>query len=562
MTAGGESADASDLPGKEVVDCDFGREPAEVSPTLVNATAGEQVVSALSSGPMTHLDGASSGPRRALVLGGGGVLGFAWIVGALSALQVEAGFDARDVQLVVGTSAGAVAAAALGCAVSVDQMRRHHQGITAPDDPPIAFQYDATGRGLPPRPGFGFGSPRLLLGGVRHPRRSPTLLTLTGALPTGRGSLQPVAEMVTGIAEGAGLTGRWPIRPRPWIVAVDYWSGRRVVFGHDQTGSTGAPNVSLPDAVVASCSIPAWYPPMRIGGHPYIDGGAASNASADLLVDEPVDEVYVLAPMASIQFDRPRSPVARIERSIRRAITRGILADVAQLRASGKHVLLVSPGPEDLELIGANLDESPTTDCRSGKGNGDRDRRASGTAGWSEQGTVGTALLAATGVRVYLPSTLSGLRQLVADGAVHGSPLTAFAVTPGLRDWYQDDDIEELEYAATMEAARSSLRALDDDPAVPRRRVVLAADVPDSSVTIRDDRDRGVVEIGIPVTLDRIAAAHVDDPQAEGIIAAAAAAMLAADLGDPDAQDRVDDAEGLGLSWYASQELPILIEMI
>ena len=165
-------------------------------------------------------------------------------------------------------------------------------------------------------------------------------------------------------------------------------------------------------------------------------------------------------------------------------------------------------------------------------------------------------------MRVYLPSTLSGLRQLVADGAVYGSPLTAFAVTPGLRDWYQDDDIEELEYAATMEAARSSLRALDDDPAVPRRRVVLAADVPDSSVTIRDDRDRGVVEIGIPVTLDRIVAAHVDDPEAEGIIAAAAAAMLAADLGDPDAQDSVDDAEGLGLSWYASQELPILIEMI
>jgi len=73
---------------------------------------------------------------------------------------------------------------------------------------------------------------------------------------------------------------------------------------------------------------------------------------------------------------------------------------------------------------------------------------------------------------------------------------------------------------------------------------------------------RDLVEIGIPVTLDRIAAAHVDDPEAEGIIAAAAAAMLAADLGDPDAQDRVDDAEGLGLSWYASQELPILIEMI
>jgi len=355
MTPAGEAADAGDSHEDEVVDCDLGGERTDVSPRLVTATAGEPVVNDLSAGPMIDLDGASSGPRRALVLGGGGILGFAWIVGALSALQVEAGFDARDVQLVVGTSAGAVAAAALGCAVSVDEMRRHHQGIPAPDDPPIGFQYDTTGRGLPPRPGFGLGSPRLLLGGVRHPRRSRTLLTLTGALPTGRGSLQPVAEMVTGIAEGAGLTGRWPIRPRPWIVAVDYWSGRRVVFGRDQIGPTGAPNVSLPDAVVASCSIPAWYPPMRIGGHPYIDGGAASNASADLLVDQPVDEIYVLAPMASIELDRPRSPVARIERSIRRAITRGILADVTRLRASGKHVLLVSPGPDDLEVIGANL---------------------------------------------------------------------------------------------------------------------------------------------------------------------------------------------------------------
>jgi NTE family protein len=113
--------------------------------------------------------------------------------------------------------------------------------------------------------------------------------------------------------------------------------------------------VSLADAVVASCSIPAWYPPMRIGTHPYIDGGAASNASTDLVRDLAVDETYVLAPMAALVLDRPRSPVARIERSIRRAITRGILADVADLRARGKRVVLVTPGPQDLEVIGANL---------------------------------------------------------------------------------------------------------------------------------------------------------------------------------------------------------------
>jgi NTE family protein len=294
-------------------------------------------------------------PRRALVLGGGGVLGFAWTVGALSALEVEARFDARDVEIVVGTSAGAVAAAALGCGVTVDQMRRHHQGFPSSDDPSIAFEYDTTGHGLPPRPGFGLGSPRLLLGAIRHPAGTRTLLALTGALPTGRGTLQPVADMVTGIVTDGGLDGEWPARPRPWIVAVDYWSGRRVVFGRDDVESLTGPGVALADAVVASCSIPGWYPPMRIGARPYIDGGAASNASADVLRDAPVDEVYVLAPMASIRLDRPRSPVARVERSIRRSITRGLLADIAQLRAAGKRVIFVCPGPEDLAVIGANL---------------------------------------------------------------------------------------------------------------------------------------------------------------------------------------------------------------
>jgi NTE family protein len=348
----GHDAAASRDP--EVIDSD--RSLAESLASTVAATAARGRAPSTVAGRDTAIwSAAPAAPRRALVLGGGGVLGFAWIVGALSALQVEAGFDARDVDVVVGTSAGAVAAAALGCAVSVDQMRRHHQGIPAADDPPIAFEYDTTGRGLPPWPGFGVGSPRLLLGGVRHPRQSRTLLTLTGALPTGRGSLRPVADMVSSIVQNAGLEGRWPSQPRPWIVAVDYWFGRRVVFGRDHLEALGQPEVSLADAVVASCSIPAWYPPMRIGTHPYIDGGAASNASADLVLDERLDEVYVLAPMASVRFDRPLSPVARIERSIRRAITRGILADVARLRAGGKRVVLLSPGPEDLQLIGANL---------------------------------------------------------------------------------------------------------------------------------------------------------------------------------------------------------------
>jgi len=83
-------------------------------------------------------------------------------------------------------------------------------------------------------------------------------------------------------------------------------------------------------------------------------------------------------------------------------------------------------------------------------------------------------------VRVYLSATSTTLNELLTSGVLGPAPLTAFAVTPGLREWYVDDDPEALEYAATMEAARGSLRLLDSDPSAARRRVVIAADVPDA----------------------------------------------------------------------------------
>lgn len=158
-------------------------------------------------------------------------------------------------------------------------------------------------------------------------------------------------------------------------------------------------------------------------------------------------------------------------------------------------------------------------------------------------------------MRVYLAATTSTLRQLLADGELGPAPLTAFAVTPGLREWYLDDDLEELEYAAMLEAARGSLRLIDADPGAARRRAVLAADVPDEQVTVRDDLDRGVVQVAQPVPMSAIAAAHLDDAAAEATIARAAESIIAADLGDDAAQERVDDAEGHELSWYATQEL-------
>ncbi len=305
---------------------------------------------------------AAAKPRRAIVLGGGGVLGFAWMLGALSALEEVAGFDARSVDVTVGTSAGSVAAALLGCGVPVEVTCRHHQGFAADDDPPIAYDYaTATASTLPPRPRLRPGSPRLLLDSLRRPGAVSPLVTLAGLLPVGRGTLAPLHDLIADVAQRSGLGDAWPATPRPWIVAVDYRTGARIVFGRDTLapGPGGAPRIvrraTLADAVTASCSIPAWYPPHVIDSVPYIDGGTASNASVDVLRSTTVSEAYVLAPMASVETDRPRSVAARVERAIRHGVTRRILADVAALRASGVRVCLVTPGPEDLEVIGINL---------------------------------------------------------------------------------------------------------------------------------------------------------------------------------------------------------------
>jgi hypothetical protein len=165
-------------------------------------------------------------------------------------------------------------------------------------------------------------------------------------------------------------------------------------------------------------------------------------------------------------------------------------------------------------------------------------------------------------VRVYLPATTGTLRELVDTGQAGPAPLTAFAVTPSLREWYLDDDAESLEYAAMLEAARGSLRLIDADDTVARRRVVLAVDVADRDVTVRDDLDRGVVQLAAAIAMGAVASAHVDDADAEPTVGRAAAAIIAADLGDPASQEVVDDAEGFELSWYANQEIAVLLELL
>jgi hypothetical protein len=159
-------------------------------------------------------------------------------------------------------------------------------------------------------------------------------------------------------------------------------------------------------------------------------------------------------------------------------------------------------------------------------------------------------------VRIYLPATLPAVAGLLRDSEIRPAPVRGYAVTPALREWYASGDVEELEYVAMTHAARESLRLLAANPGAPRRRVVLAAEVNDGQVTASGGfDDPAVVVISGQVLLRDIASGHVDDPSASLEVAAAVAALAAADTGDEDARFAVDGAEGHDLAWYATQEL-------
>ena len=160
------------------------------------------------------------------------------------------------------------------------------------------------------------------------------------------------------------------------------------------------------------------------------------------------------------------------------------------------------------------------------------------------------------------------LQRLIADRALHAVSGTAFAVTPALRESYAEGDEDELADVALREAALASVRLLagdadeaaDESAVLPARRVVVVAEV--EGATVRPDLDDAVVRLSGPVVIDEVIAAYVDNAAAESAVLVAMDAVDAADLGDEDAELTVGDAQDHDLAWYATQELPFLLELL
>jgi hypothetical protein len=174
------------------------------------------------------------------------------------------------------------------------------------------------------------------------------------------------------------------------------------------------------------------------------------------------------------------------------------------------------------------------------------------------------------------------LQALVADGSIHARSGTAFAVTPTLRESYFQGDDDELAEVALREAGLASLRLLaaeglgaggppacggersdpgiDEASGLPPRRAVLVAEV--DGATARPDLDDAVVRLAGPVAIADVIAAYLDNAAAESAVLAAVEVIDSADLGDEDAELTVGDAQDHDLAWYASQELPFLLDLL
>jgi len=276
----------------------------------------------------------------ALVLGGGGVLGEAWMTAVLAGLADAAGFDPRECGGYVGTSAGSIVAAAL--AAGVEPRSRLGELPEQPSVPTPAVTADESLAGRTLDFGLAVGrtaaAPLAVLG-LRSSEAGGAVLrrAALSRVPAGRRSLAHLGREL----ERAGA--RWDGRLS--VAAVELESGRRVMFGEP-----GAPQASVGAAVEASCAIPGVFRPIVVGGRSYVDGGAWSPTNMDRAPAGRGTRVLCLNPTGSMRSSlaTPIGGFGLLSRSL-------AALEALALERRGARVTTVSPDRPSLAAMGANL---------------------------------------------------------------------------------------------------------------------------------------------------------------------------------------------------------------
>jgi NTE family protein len=285
--------------------------------------------------------------RVGLVLGAGGVVGQAYHSGVLAVLQHDFDFDARTVDVIVGTSAGSITGTLLRLGVSAEDLAAWTVKAPLSGDADVLRQMAGT-----PVPELAPFRPLDLL---RRPLSVPGRHMVQRAV-TRPWLFRPLAAGMTLVAPGrhdiveqlAALRElekpEWP-EPPLWICAVRRRDGRRVVFGRP-----GAPEAPIHLAVAASCSVPGYFAPVDVGGHAYVDGGVHSPTNAAILRNRGLDLVLIVSPMSGPAGSRPDVYAAS-----RRHSARVLRREVRALEATGVRTVVFAPRAAEQQVMGNDM---------------------------------------------------------------------------------------------------------------------------------------------------------------------------------------------------------------
>lgn len=293
--------------------------------------------------------------KLGLVLGGGGLVGMGYHAGALKALD-EWGLDVRAADLMVGTSAGSIMASYMAAADWTpndffDYAHGKHPDVQKdPADPKEQLRqvFTPLSQSSGERVRRSVGSMFALASSRGYVKKLGGGLPSQGlrkAFPAGIYSTEETRRRFE-----EDLPAEWPER-KLYICAVDLYSGERIAFGHP-----AAPEASLPEAVLASTSIPGIFPPVRIDGRQYVDGGVSSATSLDLATDNGCELILCIAPLGyrNDGLVSARDPKMWSAMFVRSLFARSLRREVNSARKRGSHVLVVRPWVSNLKLHGTN----------------------------------------------------------------------------------------------------------------------------------------------------------------------------------------------------------------
>lgn len=273
-----------------------------------------------------------------LVLGGGGVLGEAWLSGVLAGIEDGAGIDVRRCEHFVGTSAGSIVAAGLAAGVALERPDAGGERSESGPRPVLsAPTFAAALVGRAGRAALTVTAPAVpVVLSLGAPFGALARAAVLRATPRAAGSLADLVRRVE--ATGVEFDGR--LR----VVAVARRSGRRVVFGQP-----GAPAASVAEAVEASCTIPWMFAPVRLGGVEYIDGGFWSPTNLDAAPAGRGTHVLCLNPTAGLTG---RGRGIALVRNLSGTAT---AVEAGALRGRGAVVRTVAPDSACAAVMGTNL---------------------------------------------------------------------------------------------------------------------------------------------------------------------------------------------------------------